>query len=498
MNRSSIWDGGEQDRSEPVRVRFAPSPTGFLHVGGARTALFNWLYARKHGGALVLRIEDTDRARSSEEMVHAIVDGLTWLGLNWDEGPLFQSQSVARHQEQGQSLLEQQKAYACFCTPAELDEKRRRAQKAKVAYKYDRTCLRLGESERAKKVAAGGEYCVRFRVPEGVTSYEDGVHGHVSVQNEQLEDFVILRSDRTPTYQLTVVSDDIEMRITHIIRGDDHISNTPKQILLYDALGRKPPAFAHLPLLLGEDKRKLSKRHGAVAVGDYRERGIRPEAMLNFLALLGWSPADGQEILSRDDLIRLFSLKGVGNRGAVFDHRKLEWMNGQYLNRLTPDELWPDVERELRQRGLWRDEFAGKERQWFVRWLDLMKPRARTVIGLVDAGTSYLTDEFQYSEHAEHKHLKDPEVASRMRSLASALGRLEAYDEEHIEKVLRAEAEKLGVSASKLIHPARVAVTGQEVGPGVFEVLALVGKERTLQRLERLATYIERRPPAPA
>ncbi len=498
MNRSSIWDGGEQDRSEPVRVRFAPSPTGFLHVGGARTALFNWLYARKHRGVLVLRIEDTDRARSSEEMVSAILDGLTWLGLDWNEGPLFQSQSAARHQEQGLGLLEQQRAYACFCTPAELDEKRRQAQKAKVAYKYDRTCLRLGESERAKKVAAGQEHCVRFRVPEGATSYEDGVHGHVSVQNEQMEDFVILRSDRTPTYQLTVVSDDIEMRITHIIRGDDHISNTPKQMLLYDALGRKPPAFAHLPLLLGEDKKKLSKRHGAVAVGDYRERGIRSEAMLNFLALLGWSPADGQEILSRDDLIRLFSIEGVGNRGAVFDHKKLEWLNGRYLNRLAADELWPDVERELRQRGLWRDEFAGKERQWFVRWLDLMKPRARTVVDLVAAGTSYLTDEFQYSERAERKYLKDPEVASRMRSLASALGQLESYDEEHIEKVLRTEAEKLGVSASKLIHPARIAVTGQEVGPGVFEVLALVGKERTLQRLERLAGHLESHPPASA
>jgi len=485
------------DPQGPVRVRFAPSPTGYLHVGGARTALFNWLYARAHGGTLILRIEDTDQARSSEEMVQAILDGLKWLGLDWDEGPFFQSQSVARHRDDALRLLELGKAYVCFCSPEELEEKRRQAQAAKMPYKYDRRCLRLEAGERARRLSAGEPHCVRFLIPEGETSFDDVVHRRISVQNTQIEDFVVLRSDRSPTYMLSVVSDDIFMRVTHIIRGDDHISNTPKQILLYRAFDKQPPRFAHLPLLLGEDKKKLSKRHGAVAVGDYRERGIRPEAMLNFLALLGWSPDDGQEILSREEMIRRFTLKGVGNRGAVFDHQKLEWMNGQYLSRLSAEDLWPDAERELRKQGLWQAEFEGARREWFLRWLDLMKTRARTVVDLAREGTPYLTDEFAYDPQAERKHLKDEQVAARVKALLEALEMVGPFTEPGIEAALRGAAEKLGVPAAKLIHPARVAVTGKEVGPGVFEILALLGKERVLARLRRLVDYLERRP-APA
>ena len=474
----------------PVRVRFAPSPTGYLHVGGARTALFNWLFARRYGGTFVLRIEDTDKARSTEEHVRAILDGLRWLDLDWDEGPFFQSQEAARHRDDALRLLEQGKAYVCFCTPAELEDKRRQAQAAKVPYKYDRRCLNLGAAERARRLSAGEPHCVRFRIPDGETSFDDVIHKLITVQNVQIEDFVLLRSDRTPTYMLSVVSDDVAMRATHIIRGDDHISNTPKQILLYRALDRQPPRFAHLPLLLGEDKKKLSKRHGAVAVGDYRDRGIRPEAMVNFLALLGWSPDDGREIMTREELTQAFSLEGVGNRGAVFDHQKLEWMNGQYLSRLGADELWPDVERELRRRGWWCEEFAGAQRDWFRRLLDLLKARARTVTDLAEASAPYVADEFEVDPQAERKHFKDPEVAARLEALAAVLAKVEPFTEPGLEAALRGEAEKLGVGAAKLIHPARVAVTGREVGPGVFEALALVGRERTLARLRRAAGRI--------
>ncbi len=481
-----------------VRVRFAPSPTGYLHVGGARTALFNWLYARRHGGTFILRIEDTDQARSSEEHVRAILEGLEWLGIDWDEGPYFQSQSLARHRDDALRLLSERKAYVCFCTPGELEEKRKRAQAAKTQYKYDRRCLALEEAECARRLAAGEAHCVRFQVPAGETAFEDAVHKRVAVQNAQIEDFVLLRSDRTPTYMLSVVSDDVAMRVTHVIRGDDHISNTPKQILLYRALGQEPPRFAHLPLLLGEDKKKLSKRHGAVAVGDYRERGILPEAMVNFLALLGWSPDDGQEILSREELVRRFSLEGVGNRGAVFDHQKLEWMNGQYLSRKSAEDLWPAVERELRKQGLWSEEFAGPRREWFRRFLDLMKTRARTVLDLARDGRAYLTDEVTYDPQAERKHLRDPQSAERLEALAAALQRVEPFDEAGIEKALRLEADRMGVSAAKLIHPARVAVTGVEVGPSLFELLAFVGKERVVERLRRAAAHARLPPAAPA
>jgi glutamyl-tRNA synthetase len=484
--------------TEKVRVRFAPSPTGYLHVGGARTALFNWLFARHNGGALILRIEDTDQARSSEEHVRAILDGLAWLGLDCDEGPFFQSQSVARHRDDALRLLEEGKAYVCFCPPQELEAKRQKAQAEKIPYKYDRTCLKLAPSERSRRVAAGEPHCVRFRIPEGETAFDDAVHREVTVNNAQIEDFVLLRSDRTPTYMLSVVSDDVAMRVTHIIRGDDHISNTPKQVLLYRALGQEPPRFAHLPLLLGEDKKKLSKRHGAVAVGDYRERGILPQAMVNFLALLGWSPDDGQEILSREELIRRFSLEGVGNRGAVFDHQKLEWMNGQYLSRMSSDALWPDVERELRRHGLWREEFAGARREWLRRWIDLMKTRARVVGDLAEDGRPYLTDEVDYAQALASKHLRDPEAAGRLEGLASVLERIEPFAEAGIEPALRGEAERLGVPAAKLIHPARLAVTGKEVGPGLFELLAFLGRDVCVRRLRALAALLRERPAAAA
>src|SRR5881628_831409 len=334
-----------------VRVRFAPSPTGFLHVGGARTALFNWLFARRHGGTFVLRIEDTDQERSTEGSVRTILEGLGWLGVDWDEGPFFQSRNVQAHRALALRLLEERKAYYCFCSAADLEARRAAAEKAGSAWKYDRLCVKLSPEEARRRLQGGESAAVRFLVPEGTVAWDDLVHGPTSFESAVLEDIVLLRSNGSPTYNLSCVSDDVAMRVTHVIRGDDHISNTPKQILLYRAAGAEPPRCAHLPLILGPDKKRLSKRHGAVAVTEYREAGYLPEALFNFLALLGWSPGDGREFLPREDLIRVFSLEGVGKKSAVFDEQKLEWLNSRYIHAMPAEAIRAAIRPDLERMG---------------------------------------------------------------------------------------------------------------------------------------------------
>ena len=320
---------------QAIRVRFAPSPTGFLHVGGARTALYNWLYARKNKGVFVLRIEDTDVQRSSQEMVDVILNSLKWLQLNWDEGPIYQSQRLDLYRKAAFELVEKGKAYRCFCKPDEINARREAGMKEKGMWKYERTCYNLTPEEIQKNITSGIPFAIRFLVPPGSTSFDDLVHGKIELDHSQVDDFVLLRSDGHPTYHLSVVVDDIDMGITHIVRGDDHISNTPKQILLYDAFDKKPPHFAHIPLILGTDKKRLSKRHGSVAVEEYQRMGILPEALVNFLALLGWNPGDEREIMALDELVREFDLDRVNSSNAVFDLKKLQWMNSKYLS-LTP------------------------------------------------------------------------------------------------------------------------------------------------------------------
>src|SRR5690606_17997450 len=323
----------------PARLRFAPSPTGFLHVGGARTALFNWLYARRYGGQFLLRIEDTDRARSTRESTAAIFEGLEWLGLDWDEEVVYQSAGLERHRADAGRLVEAGLAYRCFCTPDDLREQRAAAEAREESVKYDRRSDRLDASEVERRMANGMPFAIRFRVPEGSTEWDDLVHERIAFPNKDIEDFVILRSDATPIYNMAVVSDDIAMRITLVMRGDDHISNTPKQILLYAALGAPLPRFAHLPMFLGTDGKKLSKRHGAAAVGDYQHLGILPGAMRNFLALLGWSPGGDREVMTLDQMVELFSDDGLLKKAAIFDPKKLEWMNGQHLSMLPVEEV---------------------------------------------------------------------------------------------------------------------------------------------------------------
>jgi len=379
--------------ASPVRVRFAPSPTGYLHVGGARTALFNWLYARRQGGTFVLRIEDTDLARSSDEMTQAILDGLSWLGLAWDEGPFLQSLGRAEHVAKARRLVAEGNAYPCWCDPATLDAKRKEAEGRGHAWKYDGTCARLDAAERARLEASGSPSCVRLRVPAGTTAYDDLIHGPVSFENADIEDLVLLRSDGSPTYNLSCVSDDVDMRITDVVRGDDHISNTPKQILLYRALGLEEPRFGHLPLILGDDKKRLSKRHGAVSVLEYRRMGYLPEVLFNFLALLGWSPGGDHEIMTRDEMVSLFSFDGVNPKSAVFDHDKLDWMNGQYLSRTPAEAIFDEVRDGLVAAGLWRAEMDGERRAWTIRLIELLKTRSRRVSDIARDATPFLTAE---------------------------------------------------------------------------------------------------------
>src|SRR5690242_8906993 len=365
------------------RLRFAPSPTGYLHVGGARTALFNWLFVRHYGGKFLLRVEDTDRARSTEASTRAIFEGLEWLGLLWDEEVVYQGANLERHQADARRLLETGAAYRCFCTPDEIDARRRDVEGRGEAFKYDRRCDRLSADEVARRTAAGTPFVVRFRVPDGETSWDDVVHGVITFPHKDIEDFVVLRSDGTPIYNMAVVSDDIAMRITLVMRGDDHISNTPKQIMLYEALGAPLPRFAHLPMIHGLDGKKLSKRHGATAVGDYRHMGILPQAMLNFLALLGWSPGHDIEVMTIPQMIELFSTEGLSKKAAIFDPKKLEWMNGQHLGMMSAAELYPLVVRGIVAAGLGTEADLATRRDWLLTLIELLKVRSRTIDDIV-------------------------------------------------------------------------------------------------------------------
>lgn len=468
-------------------MRFAPSPTGYLHVGGARTALFNWLFARRQGGRFVLRIEDTDRERSSAAMVQAILDGMEWLGLDWDEGPHHQADGIDRHRRDALRLLEEGKAYRCFCTPEDLEAKRRAAEGAGEGYRYDRHCaLRLDRQEADARAAAGEPFTVRFSVPPGETAWQDEVHERTRFDNADIEDFIILRTDGSPIYNLAVVSDDHEMGITHVIRGDDHMSNTPKQIMLYEALGWRPPVFAHVPMILGADGRRLSKRHGATAVGQYREEGILPEALVNFLALLGWSPGDDTEVMSLDELVRRFSLDGINRKGSVFDPEKLEWLNGQYLHRMSAEALEPLVVDRVLTLGLAPAEELATRRDWLHRLIDLLKIRSRTIAELVELARPFLVDEVEPEADAVKKHWarRPADVAEHLGRVRGSLAAVGDWREEPLEDALRGLAAELGVGAGKLIHPLRVAVTGTSASAGIFDVLVMLGRERSLARVD--------------
>ena len=473
-----------------IRVRFAPSPTGYLHVGGARTALFNWLFARRHGGTFVLRIEDTDTERSSWEMVAGIVEGLRWLGLDWDEGPdvggphwpYFQSQRLDRYRAVIDRLIATGHAYPCYCSSETLQAKRQAAEAAGGGWMYDRTCRHLSPEDIARLDAARTPRAIRLLVPGGVTTFVDLVHGEIRFDNRNIEDFVVLRSDGQPTYHLSVVADDIDMAITHVVRGDDHISNTPKHVLLFQALGQAVPAFAHVPLILGTDKKRLSKRHGATSVTEYKRMGYLSEAMVNFLALLGWSPGDDRELLSRDELIQAFALQGISGGNAVFNPEKLDWMNQQYIMRLSTAELGNRLEPYLREAGLWRDEFASDRKSWYLAVVELFKPRLTGLTKFAYEAGPFLTAEVVTEESAASKYFK-PELAMPLQELRSAFDALDPFTTAATEQALRNVAERYSLKPAALIHATRVAVTGRAASPGLFEVLEILGRPLVVQRL---------------
>lgn len=465
-----------------VRVRFAPSPTGHLHIGSARTALFNWLYAMKMKGVFILRIEDTDLKRNVEEAFGAILSAMKWLGLDWQEGPYYQSQRLEQYRKEVERLLDEGWAYPCYCLPEELEERRREALKRGEKPMYDRHCRELSPGERERLEREGRKPAIRFKVPlEGKTSFRDIIRGEIEFLNQEIGDFVIMRKDGIPTYNLACVVDDHHMEITHIIRGEDHISNTPKQILLYKALGYSLPQFAHLPMILGPDKSRLSKRHGATSVNAYREMGFLPEAMLNFLALLGWSPGGNREIISREEMIEEFELERVKRHPAIFNMDKLIWLNSHYMKTSPPSRLAQLALPFLEKEGLIRD--GEKSLEVLEKIMPLVQERAKTLGEVPRWVDFFFKEEIDYEQSAVDEWLKD-ELHKRLLSLAKeALANLEPFTKENIESALRSLAEREGVKAKEVFHPLRVAVTGRTVSPPLLESIAILGKEKTLKRI---------------
>src|SRR5881296_2470976 len=457
----------------PVRTRFAPSPTGALHVGSVRTALFSYLFARHHGGAFVLRIEDTDRERSTEESTRAILEGLGWLGLTWDEGPYHQSERLDLYRARAQALLAAGAVYRCWCTPEELEARRQAALAAGRPPAYDRTCR-----ERTAPPAGRAAHALRFRTPlEGETVIDDHVKGRVLFRNADLDDFIIVRSDGMPVYNFCVVVDDHDMRITHVIRGDDLLASTPRQVLLYRAFGAAPPAFAHVPQILGLDKARLSKRHGATSVLAYRDLGYLPDAVVNYLARLGWSHGD-QELFRREELISHFTLENVGKAAGIFNPEKLEWVNFQYMKAMPPADLAALVVPFLERGGL----AVPADRAWLVRVVETLRERAKTLVELADFCRFYLVDTVEPDPKAAAKHLT-PEIGPVLDDLIGRLAALPHWDASTVEGAFQATLAAHGLALGKLAQPVRVAVTGGTVSPGIYEVLDALGRERALARL---------------
>jgi glutamyl-tRNA synthetase len=463
--------------SKDIRVRFAPSPTGHLHIGGARTALFNWLFARNRGGSFILRIEDTDRSRSTEEYIESIIEGMNWLGLDWDEGPYRQTERLDLYKRYVEKLLSEGKAYYCYCTAEELEQRRREAQEKGLQPRYDRRCRDI------KTPPGGRQPSVRFKTPiEGSVDFSDLVKGDVSFDNSQLDDLIIMRSDGTPTYNLVVVVDDVDMGITHVIRGDDHLNNTPRQIHIYRALGYKTPVFAHLPMILGPDKARLSKRHGATSVTAYREEGYLPDALVNYLVRLGWSHGD-QEVFSRDELTELFSFKNVGKSAAVFNPEKLLWLNAEYIKSTQPLRL-----AEMARPFLVEDGTIAEDTEFDLDWITkailTLVERAKTLRELAASLRYYIAEDVEYEQKAGEKFLNE-KTLPYLKDIRDAIEALEEFSHEGLEHAFDSVMEKHEVKLGKVAQPVRVAMTGKKESPGIFEVLEVLGKEKALKRLER-------------
>jgi len=490
---------------DQVRVRFAPSPTGYLHIGGARTALYNWLFARQNNGKFILRVEDTDAERSTKESIQEILNGLTWMGLDWDEGPFFQSDRIDQHKEAAQKLIDNGNAYKCFCTKEELDIKKKKFQEENKPFKDIGGCRDHSPEQIKEKETQGIPYVVRFKTPDtdGCVSFEDTVYGKIEKQYRDLEDFVILRSDGSPLFVLSNAVDDHIDRMTHVIRGQDGLGNTPKQILVYNALGYKPPIFAHISLTLDTKKAKISKRkHGnVVTVAYYREKGFLPWALCNFLLLLGWSNPDDLEFFTKEELIKAFNLKGIARHNAVFNYHpgdgknwtdpKAISMNARYISSTPIEELVPFIREELKSSGLWDDAYENDKKAWFEETIGLIRTRLHTIKDFSTKGLPYFSDEFPFEEKAVKKNLKkDENLKKYLPEMADRFEKLETFDLENTENTVRDICEKLDIKPGLIINAVRTAATGQSAGPGLFEIIVAIGKKKTIERIRKAVDLI--------
>jgi len=469
---------GEQE----IRVRFAPSPTGYLHIGGARTAIFNWLFAKRYHGEFLLRIEDTDAYRSDLALVEQITGALKWLGIDWYSDIIYQSDRTSRYKSCAEELVEQGKAYRCYCSKERLAENKRN-------FGYNGRCRNLTQDEIDKYRDENKPYAIRLKIEDGETRYRDEVYGSLKFNNAELDDFVILKSDGRPTYHLAVVVDDHDMNISHVIRGADHVSNTPKQILLYRAFNWSIPSFTHVPLIMGSDGKRLSKRHGATSVLEYRKKGYGPDTIFNFLALLGWSPGDDREIITRDELINSFTLEKISKNNAIFDEKKLQWMNGQYIGQKTNEDIVEIIIPLLREQGLIEGDQVDVD--YLLKVVDLFKQKVRFYSDFGELGSYFFKDPPVYDEKAQKKHWKNERTIDWLRSLKDELEKVAIFTELAIEEAVRGLAERLGVGAGKLIHPARLALTGYAVSPGLFEMMEVLGKSVVLDRISKAIAYLE-------
>lgn len=482
-----------------IRVRFAPSPTGYLHIGGARTALFNWLFARKMGGKLILRIEDTDTARLKEDSVSQILTSLKWLGLNWDEGPEIggpcgpyaQSDRLEIYKKYADQLVAEGKAYPCFCTPEELEAQREEQRKAKQPFRYARTCRDLSKEEVEARIAAGEKYSIRVKIPkEGNVVVHDLIHGDVTFNMDQYDDFVIVKSNGMPTYNFAVVIDDHLMGMSHVLRAEEHLSNTPKQLLVYEAFGWEPPKFGHMSMILAPDRSKLSKRHGATSVEEFRSQGYVAEAIINYLTLLGWGPGDEREIFSLEETVKLFELEQMSKKAAIYDTKKLTWMNGQYLSELSLEKILPEVKTFFIKDGLVTEEWLAENEEYFAKLVDTVRVRVKTLQEVADASTYFFKEIEEYDEKGVAKHFK-PEAIGLLEQCMAAIQADEVYDLASTEAIYNKLAEDNGLALGKVIHPTRLALTGRTVSPGMFDVMVLLGKEKTLARMQKAIDYIK-------
>lgn len=484
---------------DQIRVRFAPSPTGYLHIGGARTALFNWFFARQHQGKLVLRIEDTDTERLKEDSVSQILTSLKWLGLDWDEGPevggpygpYFQSQRLELYQREAERLVAEGKAYYCFCSPAELARVREEQRQAGLPFRYNGKCRDLSPTAARQRIAAGEKAVIRLRLPDsGQISVIDLIHGRVDFKLDQLDDMILMKSNGIPTYNYACVVDDHAMHISHVIRAEEHLSNTPKQVLIYQALGYEPVQFAHVPMILAPDRSKLSKRHGATSIEEFRAQGFLAPAIVNYLTLLGWSPDNGQELLTPAETMREFALDKVSKKAAIYDTKKLAWLNGQYLNSLDLDDVTRQAIPFLLRQGLVTAAQAEAQFDTIKDIVAVVRTRVKTLVELAEAMTYFFQDVTAYDEKGQRKYFAKPDTADLLRRGRECLAQVAPFDVAHTEAAYRRLIEELGVKSGELIHPTRLALTGRMASPGLFDVMALLGKERCLARMDEAIKYM--------